>query len=81
MLYRIYVTGPTPDRSETRRRADAALLCAERLAYDTIAGYAGLDTAWGRKAMDEVQAIDPRKGGTVRIQNHFLVFTSSHVGD
>lgn len=67
MIYRILITGPDWRVSRTRRRADAAKLCTEREAYDAIEGRAGLDTAWGRKAMDAVQAIDPRKGAIVTI--------------
>ena len=78
MIYRILVTGPGDyRRSTTRKRSDAALLYAERVAYDVIAGQAGLDTLWGHKAMNAVQAIDPRKGATVVIRDYVLYFTPS----
>ena len=74
MLYRIYSTGQ-PDRHLTRKRSDAALLAAENLAYELIAGQAGLDTTWGHAAMQRVRDLDPRKGGTVTIRDYTLFFT------
>lgn len=66
MRYTIAV--PSLNLSLTRKRSDAAMLAAERAAYDAIAGFAGLDTAWGHKAYAAVKSIDPRKGGMVVIR-------------
>lgn len=73
MIYRIRLD----DTSVTRRRSDAAILQAERLAYDRLKAHGMLDTLLARKVMDNVQSIDTRKGGTVDVLNSTLFFSVS----
>lgn len=61
MLYRIRLTNP--DHSETRKRADAAALRVHQLARKAIEEAGGLDTKWGRDAMDTVESLSLEKGG------------------
>lgn len=78
MLYRVKVTtNGTGHSYGERKRADAALLMAERLAFDVIAGQGGLDTQWGWDAIGKVRDIDPRKGATITIRDYVLFFTCS----
>lgn len=83
MIYRIYVSwaplsnGISSAISETRRRADAAKLLAERIAYDIIASNGGLDTLQGHTTMARVRAIDPRRGGEVDVCGRRLYVTPS----
>jgi hypothetical protein len=75
VLYRVYTSGPIPNQHITRKRSDAALLAAENVAYDLIAGQAGLDTPWGRKAMQAVRNLDPSRGGSVMVGDHAIFLT------
>lgn len=82
MLYRLYLStgnGDSPARGDSyqRRRADAALLLAERIAYDVIASNGGLDTAQGWKIIHAVRALDPHHGGEVAMYGRRLYLTPS----
>jgi len=83
MIYRIFLspgnTGSEPQRQQ-RRRADAAALAAERIAYDVIASNGGLDTRQGWAIMDKVRALDVRRGGTVEMYGRTLFVTPSVSG-
>ncbi len=76
MRYSIYLSNPDhlPAR-EYRRRADAAALLVERMAYDVIASNGGLDTAQGHAIMAKVRALDVRRGGTVEMYGRFMIVT------
>jgi hypothetical protein len=75
MIYRIAV--PKYGISETRKRADAAILCAQKAAYRVIEGDGARDTERGWEAMREVSELDTRKGGTVQVCGATLFFTVS----
>jgi len=77
VLYRIKLTGEPELPGETRRRADAALLRCERIAYDVIKSNGGLDTQQGWNIMRAVQALDPHKGGAVTMYGRTLFLTPS----
>jgi hypothetical protein len=77
MLYRIHLG----DQSTTRRRSDAAMLAAERMAYDRIADHGGLDTQQGHDAMARVCGLDPARGGTVEVYGAILYLTPSISGN
>lgn len=78
MLYRIAV--PSLGISDSRKRSDAAMLAAERAAYDAIAAQAGLDTLWGHAAMRKVRDLDPSRGGQVTLGSYTLFLTCDRSG-
>lgn len=90
MIYRIYLSSGNVcgcngrpcqhSTSLTRKRYDAAMLAAERLAYDVIASNGGLDTLQGHTTMARVRAIDPRRGGEVDVYGRRLYVTPSVSG-
>lgn len=59
----------------TRHRADAAQALLERIVYQAIATHAGLDTAWGHRAMAAAKSANVRKGGEITT-SHFTIYFS-----
>lgn len=79
MKYRIHLTaGPNGlPFSDTRQRADAALLLCETLARNVVRANAGLDTARGNVIIQKVRDLDPSRGGSVIIYDRLLILTPS----
>lgn len=85
MIYRVGVTYqnletnlvyPHPRSLATRKRRDAAKALLVRLVRAEVRSIAGLDTAWGSKAINEAIEADMRHGGSIAIADHSRVWYS-----
>ena len=74
--YTIYC--PNPETRIQRKRIDAARAALIRATYDIIKAFAGLDTAWGHKAMEDATRLDWVKGGTIT-NTHFTIFCTRSI--
>lgn len=76
MLYRIAaLRNGAVDQSVTRRRADAAALCLEKMVYGIIEGFGGLDTLQGHATMQRARDLDVTRGGSFEAYEYLIVVT------
>jgi len=86
MIYRIKVTYRREDTQAesphpltgpiTRKRSDAAHALLIETVRREVASIAGLDSAWGVRAIRESLDADVRKGGSIAIGSHSRVWFS-----